>query len=67
MDIKKEKQELMDWLSKLDEPSVLYQISKIKEEAEESVFDFDKEFVNGYTPEEAKAEAHRRIKEWWGK
>ena len=30
-------------------------------------FDFDAEFKKGYTPEEAKAESIKRIREWWGK
>lgn len=68
MEKKYEKEELIEWLSKLEEPSVLYQISKLKEETEKEIaFDFDKEFENGYTPEEAKAESIRRIREWWGK
>ena len=60
----------MEWLSKLEEPSILYEIAKLKEESEsekEPEFDFDKEFENGYAPEEAKAESIRRIREWWGK
>jgi len=70
MDTRYRKNELMEWLSKLEEPSVLYEIAKLKEESEsqkETEFDFDKEFENGYTPEEAKAESIRRIREWWGK
>ena len=70
MDTRYRKNELMEWLSKLEEPEVWYQISKIKEESEsekEPEFDFDKEFENGYTLEEAKAESIRRIREWWGK
>ena len=42
--------------------------SKIKFNGiDRATFDFDKEFKNGYTPEEAKAESIRRIREWWGK
>ena len=70
MDTRYRKNELMEWLSKLEEPEVWYQISKLKEESEsdkETEFDFDKEFKNGYTTEEAKAESIRRIREWWGK
>ena len=68
MEKRYEKEELIEWLSKVEEPSILYQISKLKEESEEEIeFDFDKEFGNGYTPEEAKAESIRRIREWWGK
>lgn len=68
MDTRYKKNELMEWLSKVEEPSVWYEISKLKEEAEkEPDFDFDKEFENGYTVEEAKAESIRRVREWWGK
>lgn len=70
MDTRYRKNELMEWLSKLEEPEVWYQISKLKEESEsekEPEFDFDKEFENGYTAEEAKVESIRRIREWWGK
>ena len=68
MDAEDKKEELLEWLSKLEEPSVLYLIAKIKEESEsETAFDFDKEWENGFTVEEAKAESKRRIREWWGK
>lgn len=70
MDTRYRKNELMEWLSKLEEPEIWYQISKIKEESESEEkpeFDFDKEFENGYNLEEAKAESIRRMKEWWGK
>lgn len=70
MDTRYRKNELMEWLSKLEEPRILYEIAKLKEESEsekKTGFDFDKEFENGYTPDEAKAESIRRIREWWGK
>lgn len=71
MDTRYRKNELMEWLSKLEEPEVWYQISKIKEESESEEkpeFDFDKEFENGYTPEEFKKEMHKRIKAYpWKK
>ncbi|MFY0483814.1 hypothetical protein ACI6PS_14545 [Flavobacterium sp. PLA-1-15] len=68
MDAEDKKEELLEWLSKLEEPSVLYQIAKIKEESEsETAFDLEKEWENGLTVEEAKAESKRRIREWWGK
>jgi len=67
MDTRYRKNELMEWLSKLEEPSILYQISKLKEESEKEL-DFDKEFENGYTPEEFKEEMHKRIKAYpWKK
>lgn len=68
MDTRYKKNELMEWLSKLEEPEVWYQISKLKEESEkETDLDFDKEFANGYTLEEAKAESIKKIREWRGK
>ena len=71
MDTRYRKNELMEWLSKLEEPEVWYQISKLKEESEsekEPEFDFDKEFENGYAPEEFKEEMHKRIKAYpWKK
>lgn len=71
MDTRYRKNELMEWLSKLEEPEVWYQISKLKEESEsekEPEFDFDKEFENGYTAEEFKNEMHKRIKAYpWKK
>jgi len=71
MDTRYRKNELMEWLSKLEEPEVWYQISKLKEESEsekETEFDFDKEFENGYTAEEFKKEMHKRIKAYpWKK
>ncbi|KIQ19185.1 hypothetical protein RT99_15730 [Flavobacterium sp. MEB061] len=39
----------------------------LKKENKENIFDFDAEFAKGLTPEEAKAESIRRIREWWGK
>lgn len=65
MDTRYRKNELMEWLSKLEEPEVWYQISKLKEESESEKkpeFDFDKEFENGYTAEEFKKEMRKRIK-----
>lgn len=69
MDTRYRKNELMEWLSKLEEPSILYEIAKLKEESEkEPEFDFDKEFENGYTAEEFKKEMHKRIKAYpWKK
>lgn len=54
--------------NKVEEPSVAYESSKIKFKGiDRETFDFDEEVKNGYTPEEAKAESIRRIREWWGK
>ena len=55
-------------INKVNEPSVSYSVSTTKQKGIDfSTFDFDKEFENGYTPEEAKAESIRRIREWWEK
>ena len=71
MNAEDKKEELLEWLSKVEEPSILYQVAKIKEESEaetELGFDFDKEWENGYTAEEFKAEMHKRIKAYpWKK
>ncbi|MEG2100249.1 MAG: hypothetical protein RRY99_01955 [Flavobacterium sp.] len=54
--------------NKLEEPRVEYEVQKPKFKGiDPETFDFDAEFAKGLTLEEAKAEAKRRIKEWWGK
>ncbi|MES2238723.1 MAG: hypothetical protein V4497_00535 [Bacteroidota bacterium] len=63
MNAKKGKSEV----PKVEEPTVPYSVSKSKQGTEETTFDFDVEFAKGYTPEQAKAESIRRIREWWGK
>lgn len=55
-------------ITKVEEPAVVYESSKNKLQGiDRATFDFDKEFKNGLTPEEAKAESIRKIREWWGK
>ena len=55
-------------INKAEEPSATYETSKIKFKGiDRTTFDFDEEFKNGLTTEEAKAESIRRIREWWGK
>lgn len=67
MEMEIKKLELLRWLSGVEDREVLAQVEAIKEDVEkESGFDFDKEWENGYTIEEAKAESKRRISEWWG-
>lgn len=52
-------------IGKVEEPKVEYEIQKPKFKGiDPETFDFDAEFAKGLTPEEAKAEAKRRIKEW---
>nr|WP_199002564.1 hypothetical protein [Flavobacterium sp. ASV13] len=54
--------------NKVEEPRVEYEIQKPKFKGiDRETFDFDAEFAKGLTLEEAKAEAKRRIREWWGK
>ena len=64
MNPRKQKPENQEDLDKVEEPIVSYGISKNDTEPE---FDFDKEFENGYTAEEAKTESIKKIREWWGK
>jgi hypothetical protein len=55
-------------ITKVEEPSVVYETSKVKFKGiDRATFDFDEEVKNGYTPEEAKAESIKRIRAWWGK
>lgn len=56
-------------ITKVEEPSIVYEDAKAKLKGIETIpFDFDAEFKNGYTPEEFKAEMHKRIKSYpWEK
>lgn len=65
MDAKKRKSKI----TKLEEPSVDYEVSKTKFKGiDKATFDFDAEMKKGYTPEEFKAEMHKRIKAYpWKK
>ena len=50
-------------IAKVEEPSVVYESSNVKFKGiDRATFDFDEEVKNGYTPEEFKAEMHKRIK-----
>jgi hypothetical protein len=54
--------------NKVEEPAVEYEVQKSQFKGiDPETFDFDTEFAKGLTPEQAKAEAKRRIREWWGK
>jgi hypothetical protein len=49
-------------VNNLGVPSVFYESSKVKFKGiDRATFDFDEEVRNGYTPEEFKAEMHKRI------
>ncbi|WP_433780104.1 hypothetical protein [Flavobacterium anhuiense] len=53
---------------KVEEPRVEYEIQKPRRQGiDPETFDFDAEFAKGLTPEQAKVESVRRIREWWGK
>lgn len=53
-------------ITKVEEPSVVYETSKVEFKGiDRATFDFEEEFKNGYTLEEAKAESIRKIREWW--
>ena len=55
-------------ITKVEEPNAVYESLEIKSKGTDSAtFDFDAEFKKGLTPEEAKAESIRRIREWWEK
>lgn len=54
--------------NKVEEPAVEYEVQKPKFKGiDPDTFDFDAEFAKGLTPEQAKAESIRKIREWWGK
>ena len=54
--------------NKVEEPAVAYEVQKPKiNRIDPDTFDFDAEFAKGLTPEQAKSESIRRIREWWGK
>ncbi len=64
MNIEKNKSEN----SKAEEPSIGYEPSKIGFKGiDRATFNFDEEVKKGFTPEQAKAESIRRIREWWAK
>ncbi len=56
-------------ITKGKEPAVIYESSKLKSKGiDRDAFDFDEEFKNGCTPEEFKAEMHKRIEAYpWKK
>lgn len=52
-----------------EEPALAYETPKMKFKGiDRATFDFDEEVKNGYTPEEFRAEMHKRIKAYpWKK
>jgi hypothetical protein len=68
MNTPNKKLELIDWLSRLEDPSVLSKVSEIKEAfSKKTPEDFKAEWENGMTMEEAKAEILKRNQNWWKK
>jgi hypothetical protein len=59
-----QKQELIDWISTIDDVEVLKELTKIKKHA---TFNFDEEFKKGISSEEARQLSKDKIREWWGK
>jgi hypothetical protein len=59
-----QKQELIDWISTIEDVEVLKQLTLIKKQV---TFDFDEEFKKGFTPAEAKKISKEKIRLWWGK
>ncbi|MDX6183879.1 hypothetical protein SGQ44_16565 [Flavobacterium sp. Fl-77] len=54
--------------NKVEEPALQYDSRQPKFKGiDPDTFDFDAEFAKGLTPEEAKEESIKRIREWWGK
>jgi hypothetical protein len=59
-----QKQELIDWISTIEDVEVLNQLAVIKKKA---TFNFDEEIKKGLTVEEAKKLSKEKIRVWWGK
>lgn len=61
MDIAVEKKEIVKWLNSLDNPAVIEQIKQIKKRNTEP-FDFEKEWENGISIDEARKKTADFIK-----
>ena len=59
-----QKQELIDWISTIEDVEVLKELMNLKKNA---TFNFDEEFKKGFTSEEARKVSKEKLKEWWGK
>jgi hypothetical protein len=55
-----EKQELIDWISGIEDVEVLHELISIKKQA---TFNFDEEFKKGITGEELKRRLRKHISE----
>jgi hypothetical protein len=59
-----QKQELIDWISTIEDVEVLKELINLKKQ---TTFNFDEEFKKGLTSEEARKVSKEKLKEWWGK
>jgi hypothetical protein len=59
-----QKQELIDWISTIEDIEVLKELNNIKKHV---TFNFDEEFKKGISSEEARKLSKDKIREWWGK
>jgi hypothetical protein len=59
-----QKQELIDWISTIEDVEVLKELNNIKKHA---TFNFEEEFKKGISSEEARKLSKDKIREWWGK
>ena len=54
--------------NKVEEPALQYDPQQPKFKGiDPDTFDFDAEFAKGLTPQQAKEESIKKIREWWGK
>lgn len=71
------KNELLQWISELQDEETILEILKIKDDFENLINepkaeyivtdDFEERWARGLTSEQSRAETKRRIDEWWGK
>lgn len=69
------KNELINWLTKLKDEKIISKILEIKnasQDCKEPIMPYEKKKLEkkvstGYTSAEARKESLRRIDEWWGK
>ena len=59
-----QKQELIDWISSIEDVAVIENLTEMKRRA---TFNFEEEFKKGMTIDEAKKLSKEKIREWWGK
>ena len=59
-----QKQELINWITTVNDVSVLEDLTELKRR---DTFDFEEEFKKGLTIDEAKKLSKEKIREWWGK